>query len=123
MQSILIVDDNAINLSVISSTLSDTYKVACAKGGEKALDILKRLATKPDLILLDIKMSGMDGFDVIRILKADDDLKHIPVIFLSASDDEQTKSQADKLGAVAYINKPIDSALLIETVKKYILQD
>ena len=102
---ILIVDDNTQNLQVLLNILAEqNFKVRPAPNGPTALMIAE--AAPPDLILLDIKMPGMDGFEVCEALKANPDTASIPVIFISAFDDTWDKVRAFKLGAVDYITKP-----------------
>lgn len=103
--SILIVDDIPDNLRLLSNMLiNQGYKVRMAKSGKMALMGIN--AVKPDLILLDIKMSGLSGFDVCEKLKSDPATKDIPVIFISAQDQTEDKLKAFQLGGVDYITKP-----------------
>ena len=105
MESILLVDDNATNLQVLYQTLEgEGCKLLVAKDGEAALGIARR--AKPDLILLDIMMPGIDGFEVCRQLKADHATSDIPIIFLSALDQTEDKVKGLQLGAVDYVSKP-----------------
>ncbi len=113
---ILVVDDTPDNLMLMASLLKPLYRVKVANCGEKALQILQQ-GPLPDLILLDIMMPGMDGYQVCQHIKAAPALCHIPVIFLTAmagSDDEQ---QGFALGAVDYITKPVSPPLLLARVK------
>lgn len=84
-QVILIVDDQPINLSMLSQLLSDKYQVRVANSGERALDVVKT-KPQPDLILLDIMMPNMDGYAVLSLLKSDTSTQRIPVIFVTAMD-------------------------------------
>jgi two-component system, sensor histidine kinase and response regulator len=103
--NILIVDDTPDNLRLLSSTLSDRgYKVRCALDGAMAL--MGAQAAPPDLIMLDIKMPQMDGYEVCQRLKADDRTREIPVIFISALDEVLDKVKAFTTGGVDYIQKP-----------------
>jgi DNA-binding response OmpR family regulator len=103
--SILIVDDTPANLNVLSTILAQQgYKVRPANNGEVALVVAQRAA--PDLILLDIQMPGMNGFEVCRQLKANDQTHDIPVIFISALDEVLDKVEAFEVGGVDYITKP-----------------
>ena len=102
---ILLVDDNPTNLQVLRHTLqSINCKILIAKNGESALDIA--LEDHPDLILLDIMMPGIDGFEVCRRLKSDPSTDDIPVIFLSSLGDTEDKVRGLQLGAVDYVAKP-----------------
>ena len=103
--NILIVDDIPDNLRVLSASLIErSYQVRCAKNGTMALITAQK--EPPDLILLDIKMPDMDGYEVCEKLKANELTRHIPVIFLSALDDVFDKVKAFSLGGVDYITKP-----------------
>jgi diguanylate cyclase (GGDEF)-like protein len=117
--SILVVDDVADNLKVLSSTLTQQgYQVRCAKNGLTAL--LGASTIQPNLILLDIKMPDLDGYEVCRKLKADERTRHIPVIFLSALDDVLDKVKAFEVGGVDYISKPFQVKEVLIRVKNQI---
>jgi diguanylate cyclase (GGDEF)-like protein len=104
-KNILVVDDMPANLRVLSVSLTKRgYQVRCAKNGAMALLTAKK--EPPDLILLDIKMPEMDGYEVCQHLKASEQTSHIPVIFLSALDDVFDKVKAFEIGGVDYITKP-----------------
>lgn len=104
--TILVVDDNPTNIQVLFDLLNESnYRVAIAKSGEIALKRLQ--GNLPDLILLDVMMPGIDGFETCRRLKASDITKDIPVIFMTALSDTVDKVKGLKLGAVDYITKPI----------------
>lgn len=116
---ILAVDDVAANLEVIVETLSPVgYKVAAATNGERALRRLE--AYYPDLILLDIQMPEMDGFDVCKQLKANPQTADIPVIFITAFSDIERVSKGFSLGAVDYITKPFREAELLARVNAHV---
>jgi len=102
---VLIVDDTPENIQVLMGTLKDQYAIVAAINGEKALK-MAIADPQPDLILLDIMMPGMDGFEVCSRLKADPETRDIPVIFLSALDDTANKVKGFMTGAVDYISKP-----------------
>ncbi|PIG91004.1 EAL domain-containing protein [Gloeocapsopsis sp. IPPAS B-1203] len=115
-RTILIVDDVPENLLVLSKTLSgEGYQVRCAKNGAMALMGAK--TAPPDLILLDVKMPDLDGYEVCRQLKASLLTRNIPVIFLSASDDLVGKVKAFEVGGVDYIMKPFEIAEVLSRVK------
>ena len=101
---ILLVDDNPTNLDVLVSTLGQEYRLGIAKSGEKALDYVRREI--PDLILLDIMMPEMNGFEVCEQLKSDPVTREIAVIFITALDDIERKTRGFEIGAVDYITKP-----------------
>jgi two-component system sensor histidine kinase ChiS len=102
---VLIVDDTPENIQVLMGTLKDQYAIVAAISGEKALKMAVA-EPRPDLILLDIMMPGMDGFEVCSRLKSDPQTRDIPVIFLSALDDTANKVKGFATGAVDYISKP-----------------
>lgn len=102
---VLIVDDTPENIQVLMGTLKDQYAIVAAINGEKALKMAVA-EPRPDLILLDIMMPGMDGFEVCGRLKSDPETRDIPVIFLSALDDTANKVKGFATGAVDYISKP-----------------
>ncbi len=102
---VLIVDDTPENIQILMGTLKDQYAIVAAINGEKALKMAVT-EPRPDLILLDIMMPGMDGFEVCSRLKTDPATRDIPVIFLSALDDTANKVKGFLTGAVDYISKP-----------------
>jgi PleD family two-component response regulator len=108
--TVLIVDDMPDNLTLASALLRDRYTVKMATRGEKALQLCQSAA--PDLVLLDIMMPEMDGFEVCRRLKADSRTAHIPVIFLTALNDVDKTVAGLSLGAVDYVAKPIEPEIL-----------
>lgn len=114
--TILVVDDTPDNLSLMSALLKDTYRVKIANSGEKALKHLQSDA-KPDLILLDIMMPGLSGYDVIRELKADPLTRDIPVIFLTAMSAAEEEKKGLEMGAADYITKPISPPIVLARVK------
>jgi signal transduction histidine kinase len=105
--SILVVDDNPTNLKVLLDLLQQTnYKVTIAKSGENAVS--RAIRIQPDLILLDVLMPGIDGFETCRRLKANEQTRNIPVIFMTALSETVNKIKGLQLGAVDYITKPFD---------------
>ena len=118
-ESILLVDDQPANLQVLMHTLEwFGCKLLVAKNGEAALAIARKV--HPDLILLDIMMPGIDGFEVCRRLKADQNTQNIPVIFLSALDETEDKVHGLQLGAVDYIAKPFQPEEVIARVNTHL---
>ncbi len=116
---ILLVDDNATNLQVLYRTLDNMgYDLLVAKDGETALEVVGK--APPVLILLDIRMPGMDGFEVCRRLKADASTREIPVIFLSAEDEDSAKVRGLEMGAVDYITKPFNTDEVVARVKTHV---
>ncbi|MCG8617763.1 MAG: response regulator, partial [Desulfobacterales bacterium] len=106
LYTIMIVDDTHDNIRILMETLKDTYKLQAATSGERALEMLQSGAHLPDLILLDILMPGIDGYEVCRRLKDNDDTRHIPVIFVTAISEVMDETKGFRLGAVDYITKP-----------------
>ena len=115
---ILVVDDVPDNLALASALLKDLYRVKAATSGEKALTIAR--TEPPDLILLDVMMPGMDGYETCAWLKSDAALKQIPVIFLTAKGDTEDEAKGFALGAVDYIVKPLSPTLLLARVKTHL---
>ena len=102
---VLIVDDTPTNVAVVSGVLKDSFRTKVATNGEKALAIAFG-PEKPDLILLDVMMPGMDGYEVCRKLKDNPGTIDIPIIFLTAKTDEADEEKGFDVGAVDYIHKP-----------------
>ena len=113
--TILTVDDTPTNIDVVKGVLSDLYFVQAATNGKMALKIIER--KKPDLILLDIMMPDMDGYEVCQRLKADMKTHDIPIIFITAKSEIEDEMKGFELGAVDYITKPISPPILKERVK------
>ncbi|WP_047515485.1 two-component system response regulator [Methylophilus sp. Q8] len=115
---ILIVDDEPLNLKVLKQVLQDNYRLSFAKNGMDALELVKK--ERPGLILLDVMMPGMTGFEVCRQLKSDPETNTIPVIFVTALAEEADESEGFAAGGVDYINKPISPALVRARVKTHL---
>ena len=115
---VLVVDDTPHNLTLMNHLLEDQYAVKVATDGVRALKIARSDAT-PELILLDIMMPGMDGYEVCRLLKADAKTRDIPVIFLTAKSEIEDERQGFDLGAVDYITKPISPPTLLARVRTH----
>lgn len=113
--TVLVVDDTPDNLALMSALLRDTYKVKVANRGERGLQIAAS-ATPPDLILLDVMMPGIDGYEVCRRLKDNPRTAGIPVIFLTARTEPEDEQKGLALGAVDYITKPISPPILLARV-------
>lgn len=114
--TVLIVDDTAQNLTVLGELLQPHYRVRAANSGERALRALT-IAPRPDLILLDVMMPGMDGHEVLRRLRADVATQDIPVIFITAMDSAENEEYGLRLGAVDYISKPFSPAVVLARVR------
>ncbi|MEY4266569.1 MAG: hypothetical protein RIS90_1104 [Pseudomonadota bacterium] len=116
---ILVVDDTPENLQLISSLLSEHYKVRVAISGEKALRMMQE-GELPDLMLLDILMPVMDGYEVCRRMKADPRMQQVPVIFVTAKLESQDEEHGLELGAVDYITKPISPAITLARIRTHL---
>jgi len=111
---ILAVDDTPENLDVVKGALGGDYVIKAATNGMIALKIAQKVP--PELILLDIRMPGMDGFEVMSQLQASETTRGIPVIFLTGESDSEIRKRARDMGAAGFVTKPIDSAGLRQTV-------
>ena len=117
--NILAVDDTAANLDLIVETLGKSYEIAVATDGPTALEYIKE--SPPDLILLDIMMPGMDGYQVCEQLKADEASKDIPVVFLTSLSEEMNEEKGLAMGAVDYIVKPFSPEIMKARVRNQLL--
>jgi len=118
IQSILIVDDERFYINILVELLKDKYKLYIAKSGEQAL---KRLSDNPpDLILLDIMMPDMDGYQTCKKIKQNLEWNDIPIIFLTGKTDQESEEKAFEYGAVDFINKPIASATVLARIKTHL---
>jgi putative two-component system response regulator len=113
--TVLVVDDTPANLSLLAGLLRDDYRVQLANNGLKALALAQ--AEAPDLVLLDVMMPGMDGYEVCRRLKADPRLARVPVLFLTARAALEDEQHGLALGAVDFIHKPISPPIVAARVK------
>lgn len=116
--TILVVDDNTENIDLLRGVLKEDYKILAAIDGKSAIDIAKR--KKPDMILLDIMMPGMSGYEVCETLKQDYGTCDIPIIFVTAMNDIQDEAKGLELGAVDYITKPISTTIVRQRVKTHL---
>ena len=125
--TLLVVDDVATNIDMLIRALGQDYSVRVATNGAKALDSVKKAL--PDLILLDVMMPGIDGFEVCRRLKDDPTTQDIPIIFITALNETMYKIKGFSLGAVDYVSKPFQleevrarvNAHLVANIIKYTL--
>lgn len=116
---ILIVDDNPQNLQVIANTLNKNgYNPAVFLNGKQALEFLE--SEKPSLILLDVMMPEMDGYELCRRIKSNDSVKNIPIIFLTAKAGAENIIEAFKGGAVDYVSKPFNTVELLARIKTHV---
>ena len=117
--TILIVDDAEANLDILVDILGEDYEVAVAMDGESALEVIHE--EQPDLILLDIMMPGMDGYEVFKRLKENSATTHIPIIFLTALTEEDDRKKGLGMGAVDYIAKPFEASEIRSKVEKHLM--
>jgi len=115
---ILVVDDEPANLKVMREVLAKTYRMSFAKSGDAALALIEK--ELPKLILLDIMMPNMSGFDVCKAVKSNPATAHIPIIFVTALGDESDEFKGFEYGAVDYITKPISPAIVRARVKTHL---
>ena len=117
-KKILIVDDTEFNRDLVVQLLEEDYDMVIAENGEEALTITEK--ERPDLILMDLGMPVMDGWEATRKLKANDALKHIPVIAVTSHAMVGDEIDARKAGCDDYLSKPIDDEALLKKIKKFI---
>lgn len=115
---ILIVEDNPVNLELVVQLLEDDYELLTSEDGQDGLE--KALANKPDLILLDLSLPRMNGWDVCKALRQDDWGKEVPIVALTAHAIKGDREKALEAGFTDYVTKPIDDDLLFETVERYL---
>ena len=114
------VDDSASNLTVGRSLLSGMYNLYTCNSGERMFKLLEKII--PDLILLDVEMPEMGGYEVIERLKENRNTSDIPVIFLTAHHDEETEAKGRLLGATDFITKPFPPSVLLERIEAYLAE-
>lgn len=117
--TVLIVDDMTTNLLILSDLLKDEYQIKIAKNGQKALDIVHS-SDEVDIILLDIMMPDIDGYEVCRQLKSNPKTKNIPIIFVTAKDNDEDEEYGLNLGAIDYITKPFNKAIVKLRIKNHL---
>jgi putative two-component system response regulator len=120
-KKILLVDDNPVNLKMARNTLMGIYDVFTVPSAEKMFIFLEK--TLPDMILLDVLMPGMDGYEAMRRMMRDERVNHIPVIFLTSKSDIGSEMEGLSLGAVDYITKPFIPQLLLKRVETHMLME
>jgi putative two-component system response regulator len=118
MKRILVVDDNMASLKQIGAQLSGNYQISLSKSGRQALKICGQI--HPDLVLLDVEMPDMDGFEINAALKSNRELSRIPVIFLTGNYDVETEIRGLKSGAVDYITKPAEKNILLHRIELHL---
>ena len=118
---ILVVDDVTTNLRYIGEVLRDRYTLSMAKSGTQALKVMEK--NIPDMILLDIKMPVMDGYEVLETLKKDERYSNIPVIFLTADADEGNETKGLRMGASDFIKKPFVPEVMLSRIERILSQE
>ena len=118
-QKIMLIDDSKTNLTMGKTILSELYDVYALPSADKLFEFLKHVT--PDLILLDIKMPGINGYEAITLLKADKQYADIPVIFVTAKSSESDEYEGLALGAIDYVTKPFIPALLLKRIENHLL--
>lgn len=117
--TVLIVDDNSNNVKIIAITLRElNYKLVIATSGQSAIEMVEK--TRPDLVLLDIMMPGMDGYETCEIIKSKKENENLPIIFLTALNDKSNIIRGFEVGGVDYITKPFNKEELISRVKTHL---
>ncbi|HXV98989.1 MAG TPA: response regulator [Anaerolineae bacterium] len=118
MKKILIVEDVELNIELLTQLLEDEYELISAKNGEQGVAVAAE--EQPDLILMDMSLPVLNGWEATRRLKADDTLKHIPVIALTAHAMSGDEAKAQAAGCDDYLTKPFNEDLLFEKVKRFL---
>jgi serine phosphatase RsbU (regulator of sigma subunit) len=118
--TVLLVDDAPANIQIVNSILKDLYKIRIATSGAKALELVK-VTPPPDLILLDVMMPEMDGYEVCTRLKLDPETRNIPVIFLTGQTEVEDETKGFDVGAVDYIHKPFSPAVVKARVQTHLV--
>src|SRR6202167_2325052 len=117
---VLVVDDAPANIQIVKSILKDLYKMRVATSGATALELAK-LTPPPDLILMDVMMPEMDGYEVCKHLKLDPETRDIPVIFLTGQTHVDEETRGFDVGAVDYIHKPFSPAIVTARVHTHLM--
>jgi len=117
-QTVMIVDDNPTNIELLSESLGDDYEMVFATSGAEAHELIH--ADKPDLILLDVMMPGMDGYQLCTLLKEDHATRDIPIIFVTAMCQEEDEIRGLELGAIDYVTKPISPHIVRARVRNHL---
>lgn len=115
---ILVVDDEPINVDVLGAVLSSLGEIITADNGPDAINICK--SNKPDIVLLDVMMPQMDGYEVCAKLKGDEDTKDIPIIFVTALADDTDEARGIEMGAIDYLTKPVNATVAIARVRNHL---
>lgn len=116
--TILVIDDEPFNLSLLDEILNKNYTIQKASNGPEALDLA--FATPPDLVLIDVMMPGMDGFEVCRQIKKNATTMHVPVIFITAKNEIKDEELGFSVGASDFIHKPISAPIVAARVRTHL---
>lgn len=116
MKHILLVDDVSTNLKCVGLILKNKYKLTMVKSGREALDFLN--TATPDLVLLDIHMQDMDGYEVMQHMNGNPETANIPVILLTADSEKGSEERGTALGAVDFIRKPFEPQVLLDRIEE-----
>ena len=114
MKTIFVVDDNIVNLMMADDALSDRYNVITFAAVTNMLNVLNKIT--PDLILMDVLMPGIDGFEALKLLKADARFSNIPVMFLTSDNNKTTESRGFEMGITGFISKPYSQPVLLDRI-------
>jgi putative two-component system response regulator len=117
-KKIIVVDDNLENLTALKNTLKNLYDVYPSPSALKMFNLLEHI--HPDIILLDVEMPEMNGYEAARKLKSNDKTSGIPVIFLTSMDDAESEKEGYSIGAVDYIHKPFAAPLLLQRIETHL---
>jgi PleD family two-component response regulator len=117
-KKIIAVDDNVENLTALKNTLKTTYDTYPCPSAEKMFSLLEHV--QPDIILLDIEMPQMNGYEAAQKLKSSDKFREIPIMFLTSMEDEESKKKGLGLGAVDFIKKPFEAASLLQRIETHL---
>lgn len=115
---VLVVDDTLDNITLVNEILKNDYRIKVATNGEKAFEVAK--STRPDIILMDVMMPVMNGYEACARMKQDEELKDVPVLFLTALSDEEDEKKGFMLGAADYIIKPVSPSILTARIKTHL---
>ena len=118
-KKIIAVDDSLTNLSALKNILKPFYEVFTASSAAKMFELLNKIM--PDLILIDVEMPELSGYEAVRFLKSNRDYAHIPIIFVTSKSDEESEIEGLELGAVDYINKPYAAPLLLKRIETHLM--
>ena len=116
--TVMVVDDTEANIDILVEALADFYEIVVATDGQTALESIDEQI--PDLILLDIMMPGIDGYEVLKRVKSNKKTRHVPIIFVTALGDQTDETKGLELGAVDYITKPFSPPIVLARVKNHL---